>query len=523
MGDDCIVRHDAVPGAPPSAPPRHLRMPQPADVHTHTDAASPNPADSAAVPSGCAGCASLDRRAFLSSASMLSIAAMLAACGDGVIDGPVAVLNALTTPTRVSLEAYPALRAVGGRAIVRVAGSAPVLVETTGVRQYRALSLVCPHKGTEVDPTDTGFLCPNHLARFDREGRWLGGQGTADLTAVGVSVVDTDTLLIGGPYVAPVLAVSTSTVTFTAVIGGSAPAAQTINLTNSGGGALSGLAVALTYAPNQPTGWLSASLGSLSAPTALTLSATRGTLTAGTYTATIQTSAAGLTTLPPAITVTLIVIDASAAPSLQLSTSVLALSTAIGTSPAAQTVQVLNAGGGTISGLSLSIAYGAGATGWLSTSALSGGTVPATLTIRPVTTGLAAGSYSATVTVSGTNVASKTLTVALTVTAAGLAVTLAQWPALGTVGGVAGSVGTLNFAAVAIVRTGTNSYAAFSLRCPHEGIQVQVVNGQSFRCPGHGATFNADGSLMANSPLRTGPLSALKVTYNPGDAVLYVS
>jgi nitrite reductase/ring-hydroxylating ferredoxin subunit len=173
--------------------------------------------------------------------------------------------------------------------------------------------------------------------------------------------------------------------------------------------------------------------------------------------------------------------------------------------------------------LSLSIAYGAGATGWLSTSALSGGTVPATLTIRPVTTGLAAGSYSATVTVSGTNVASKTLTVALTVTAAGLAVTLAQWPALGTVGGVAGSVGTLNFAAVAIVRTGTNSYAAFSLRCPHEGIQVQVVNGQSFRCPGHGATFNADGSLMANSPLRTGPLSALKVTYNPGDAVLYVS
>ena len=173
--------------------------------------------------------------------------------------------------------------------------------------------------------------------------------------------------------------------------------------------------------------------------------------------------------------------------------------------------------------MSLSIAYGAGATGWLSTSALSGGTVPATLTIRPVTTGLAAGSYSATVTVSGTNVASKTLTVALTVTAAGLAVTLAQWPALGTVGGVAGSVGTLNFAAVAIVRTGTNSYAAFSLRCPHEGIQVQVVNGQSFRCPGHGATFNADGSLMANSPLRTGPLSALKVTYNPGDAVLYVS
>jgi Rieske Fe-S protein len=200
--------------------------------------------------------------------------------------------------------------------------------------------------------------------------------------------------------------------------------------------------------------------------------------------------------------------------------------TTAGSSPSTQTVQVINSGAGSIGGLAFAVTYGAGATGWLSTSSLSGTTTPSTLTVRPLTTGLAAGTYTANIAVSGTGVASRTLTVTLVVAINGLAVTIAAWPALASVGGIAGSVGTLNFSAVAVVRTGQNSFIAFSLLCPHAGSTVQVqsgAGGQAFRCPNHGATWNASGVLLPSSPQATSRLSPLTVTYSPGDSVLYVS
>jgi hypothetical protein len=54
--------------------------------------------------------------------------------------------------------------------------------------------------------------------------------------------------------------------------------------------------------------------------------------------------------------------------------------------------------------------------------------------------------------------------VSLTVTAAGLLVTIAAWPALANVGGVAGSVGNVNGGPVAISRLSATSFAA-SFRC----------------------------------------------------------
>lgn len=70
-----------------------------------------------------------------------------------------------------------------------------------------------------------------------------------------------------------------------------------------------------------------------------------------------------------------------------------------GVSPAPQLVNVTNGGSGTLSGITVSVAYGAGQTGdWL-TAALSGTTAPTTLSLTPSSGGLAAGTYNATVTV----------------------------------------------------------------------------------------------------------------------------
>ena len=46
--------------------------------------------------------------------------------------------------------------------------------------------------------------------------------------------------------------------------------------------------------------------------------------------------------------------------------------------------------------------------------------------------------------------------------------------------------------AIAVVRAGATQYRAFSLICPHQGSTV-AINGAGFRCPNHGATFNASG------------------------------
>ena len=91
-----------------------------------------------------------------------------------------------------------------------------------------------------------------------------------------------------------------------------------------------------------------------------------------------------------------------------------------------------------------------------------------------------------------------------------LVVTVASFTALANVGGAArvdGGQGT----PVALVRTGTSTFAAFSLRCPHEGFTVSVLNG-SFYCPAHGARFASSGTWTGGQ--RTSNLHALVSTYD---------
>ncbi len=81
------------------------------------------------------------------------------------------------------------------------------------------------------------------------------------------------------------LAVSPSSATFTGTIGQPSPASKSLTVTDAGGGTITSLALGnITYGGGQ-TGWLNASLSSTSTPAALVLTATTGTLPAGSYTA----------------------------------------------------------------------------------------------------------------------------------------------------------------------------------------------------------------------------------------------
>ena len=68
---------------------------------------------------------------------------------------------------------------------------------------------------------------------------------------------------------------------------------------------------------------------------------------------------------------------------------------------------------------------------------------------------------------------------------------------------------SINGQPVAIVRTGTSSFVALWMVCPHKGTQVNIVS-SGFYCPNHGAQFNATGTWtggQSTSSLRSYPTS----------------
>ena len=112
----------------------------------------------------------------------------------------------------------------------------------------------------------------------------------------------------------PVLALSSSTLSFAAIQGGANPVAANINITNTGTGTLS-------FTDSSDSTWLSATPASGSAPQTLQVSASVGSLTAGTYTGHVIITAAGAQNSPATVTATFTVspfvppsISASASP-----------------------------------------------------------------------------------------------------------------------------------------------------------------------------------------------------------------
>lgn len=190
----------------------------------------------------------------------------------------------------------------------------------------------------------------------------------------------------------PTIGVSRTAVAITAPVGALAPT-ELVNISNSGGGELTGLTTSIEYGAG--SNWLSASLSGASAPATLSLEASALALAAGTYTATVRVASPTAINSPRTIAVTLTVV---AQPAIGLSVTSRTFTAASGgVNPAAQTVSVTNAGTGALTGLSANIVYASGS-GWLSAT-LNTTTAPATLTLQPTTAGLAVGTYSATVNV----------------------------------------------------------------------------------------------------------------------------
>jgi Rieske Fe-S protein len=97
------------------------------------------------------------------------------------------------------------------------------------------------------------------------------------------------------------------------------------------------------------------------------------------------------------------------------------------------------------------------------------------------------------------------------------ALKLSDFPALANVGGVATT--SIGRTPIAIVRTSTSSFSAFSRICPHQGSTINVTSG-GFRCPNHGATFNLSGQWTGGE--RTSNLRSYPVTYDATAATITI-
>src|SRR5262245_26627390 len=111
---------------------------------------------------------------------------------------------------------------------------------------------------------------------------------------------------VSGGATQPTIGVSPASLNFTATAGGSNPANQTINITNTGGGTLN-----FTASDDAP--WLTVSPASGTAPSTLTASVDITGLAAGTFNGTITIIADGATNTPVSVPVTLTVNGAGGA------------------------------------------------------------------------------------------------------------------------------------------------------------------------------------------------------------------
>ena len=216
------------------------------------------------------------------------------------------------------------------------------------------------------------------------------------------------------------LAVSSGSLQFTATTGDASPAAQTVQIANSGNGTLS-------WTATPSASWISVSPGSGAAPSTLSVTVSPAGLSAGAYSGNVAIAAAGASNTPASIGVTFTVTDLPAA--LTVSPQALTFQYSYGgAAPPAQNVAIANGGGGALAWTATSGAY------WLGLSAASGN-APASLAVSVNPVNLAAGTYTQNVQISAVGAAGSPATVAVT-----LVVTGTQ-----TAGAIASAVSAANF------------------------------------------------------------------------------
>lgn len=187
----------------------------------------------------------------------------------------------------------------------------------------------------------------------------------------------------------PVIGVSPSSLSFSAVFRGADPAVKYITVSNTGGGTL-------RWSSTDSTGWMTSEATGTNSGTIPVRVYTNGNPT-GTYSGMVTVTASGYPSITKTIPVTVTITSSSGSttsPTIGYSpTSLSFAGTVGGTNPASKSISISNTGGGT---LSWTVSDN---TGWLSVSPTSG-TNTGTTRVTANLSGLAAGTYNGTVTVS---------------------------------------------------------------------------------------------------------------------------
>ena len=237
--------------------------------------------------------------------------------------------------------------------------------------------------------------------------------GTITLSTTGTaSVTIPVTLTLTAAPVPPAIGLSPTSLSFTAQQGGSNPAPQTLNISNTGGGTLS-------WSASHDATWLGHTPNTGTGTGTVTISVTTGTLTAGTYNGmvTLWPTGAASVAVPVTFTVT------AAASTLTLSPSSLSYAATQGAAnPTNQNITLTNSGGT----LNWTVSDDAS---WLAVSPASG-SGSSTLTTSVNTAGLSAGTYNGIVTVSAAGATSKTVAITLTVSAPATSSATLTWNAV---------------------------------------------------------------------------------------------
>ncbi|MEK7761905.1 MAG: hypothetical protein AAB433_10015 [Nitrospirota bacterium] len=196
--------------------------------------------------------------------------------------------------------------------------------------------------------------------------------------------------------VSPVIGTTPTSLSFISQKGGGDPAAQSLTVSNVGGGTLTWLA-----SDNLP--WLFLRPASGTGSGVVTVSVMMGSQAVGIYSGTVIVSAPGATVVNVPVTFTV-----TEAPTISLSSSSLSyVATTGATSPQNQAISLTKSGGA----LNWTVSDNAA---WLTVSPASGSD-STTLTASVNTVGLTAGTYSATLTVGAPGIVSKTVAVTLVV------------------------------------------------------------------------------------------------------------
>lgn len=220
------------------------------------------------------------------------------------------------------------------------------------------------------------------------------------VSATGASSVTVPvSFIVTAAPVPPAIGTSPTSLSFTAQQGGSNPAAQTVNVSNTGGGTL-------TWSASGNAAWLSLSPAAGTGNGAITLTAATGSLSAGSYSAVVTVSGTG--TSSKTVPVTFTVTAPPAQPKISMSPSSLAFNaTAGGSNPSNQNIVITNSGTGTLTWSATDNAN------WL-TATQSGNSVVASVNV----TGLAAGAYNGIITVSASGATNTPQTIPVTLTVA---------------------------------------------------------------------------------------------------------